>query len=339
MTNKKLAERDVEDNFNINPKHKAIAALGRKMIDMSSRMTGTDDNTLMMANALSRLGESLESFGASFGPKSMSDVVKMTGMSQDVIQMLIGKAKADKDASTNRAAEPAAEPAEGNKFSGELKKAKDAGKDEFNVDGKKHKVESLRPGHAKELRNKELNKGKGAPKSGKTTGPDDYEFLKYKNKKKKETNEGLADMAGMAERDHEVQMARAELYKLAKYSIKLHEMLKGVSEAEGIEGWMQSKITKAADYIGSVYHTLDYDKSPIAATESHKFTMDEKDVVKYKSSLGSKLSEAKGTCNECGKPSYTTLPEEKKKGSHGKVCWQGYRRGKGDSCHKVKGDG
>ena len=51
----------------------------------------------------------------------------------------------------------------------------------------KNKVdESLRPAHAKELRNKELNKGKGAPKSGKTTGPDDYDFLKYKNKKVKE---------------------------------------------------------------------------------------------------------------------------------------------------------
>jgi hypothetical protein len=44
-------------------------------------------------------------------------------------------------------------------------------------------------------------------------------------------------------------------------------------------------------------------------------------------------------CPECGNPSYTTLPEEKKKGSHGKVCWKGYRRGKGNSCHKVKGDG
>ena len=55
----------------------------------------------------------------------------------------------------------------------------------------KNKVdESLRPAHAKELRNKELNKGKGAPKSGKTTGPDDYDFLKYKNKKEKETKEG-----------------------------------------------------------------------------------------------------------------------------------------------------
>ena len=76
---------------------------------------------------------------------------------------------------------------------------------------------------------------------------------------KRHTNEGLADLAQMAEQDHEVQMARAELYKLAKYSIKLHDMLKKVSEQEGLEGWVQSKITKAADYISSVYHHLDYD--------------------------------------------------------------------------------
>ena len=25
----------------------------------------------------------------------------------------------------------------------------------------------------------------------------------------------------------------------------------------------------------------------------------------------------------------------KKKGTHGKACWEGYRRGKGNSCHKV----
>ena len=76
----------------------------------------------------------------------------------------------------------------------------------------------------------------------------------------KKVNEGhLGDMAHAVERDHEVQMARAELYKIAKYAIKLHDMLKGVSEAEGIEGWQQSKITKAADYIGSVYHAMDYE--------------------------------------------------------------------------------
>lgn len=77
--------------------------------------------------------------------------------------------------------------------------------------------------------------------------------------KKSRTDEGLADLAQRAESDHEVQMARAELYKLAKYSIKLHDMLKGVSEQEGLEGWVQSKITKASDYLGSVYHHLDYE--------------------------------------------------------------------------------
>ena len=40
-------------------------------------------------------------------------------------------------------------------------------------------------------------------------------FLKYYNS---QTNEGLADMADVVERDHEVQMARSDLYKIAKYA-------------------------------------------------------------------------------------------------------------------------
>ena len=93
---------------------------------------------------------------------------------------------------------------------------------------------------------------------------------------KKQLKEGLADMAYKAESDHEVQMARAELYKIAKYSIKLHEMLKGVDESAGFEGWVQSKITKSADYLGSVYHHLDYqmkfDEVAEAVNESEKDT-------------------------------------------------------------------
>ena len=73
----------------------------------------------------------------------------------------------------------------------------------------------------------------------------------------------LGMMADRVELDHEVQMARADLYKIAKYAIKLHEMMKNVSEIQGIEGWQQSKITKAADYLGSVYHNLDYEMSPM----------------------------------------------------------------------------
>lgn len=75
-------------------------------------------------------------------------------------------------------------------------------------------------------------------------------------------NEGLGEMADMVERDHEVQMARSDLYKTAKYAIKLHGMLKNVSEAEGLQGWVQSKITKAADYMGSVQHYMEYEMTP-----------------------------------------------------------------------------
>ena len=80
------------------------------------------------------------------------------------------------------------------------------------------------------------------------------------NKNKKESvQEDLAQMAQKVEQDHEVQMARSDLYKAAKYSIKLHERLKGVSEEEGLEGWVAAKITKASDYLSSVFHYMDYE--------------------------------------------------------------------------------
>ena len=160
--------------------------------------------------------------------------------------------------------------------------------------------------------------------------------IKDKHLPKKKTNEGLADLADMAERDHEVQMARSDLYKIAKYAIKLHEMMKNVSEAEGIEGWQQAKITKAADYLGSVYHALDYDTKfesvqvpEDAKPKQHKRVLSDSEIKSYKGSLAMKMSEiteAKGLCPDCGKPSYTTLPEEKQKGVDGKVCWKGYKR-------------
>jgi hypothetical protein len=71
--------------------------------------------------------------------------------------------------------------------------------------------------------------------------------------------ESVADEAVHMERDHEVQMARSDLYKIANYAVKLHKMLKNVSEEQGIQGWMQAKITKSADYMSSVAHTLEYD--------------------------------------------------------------------------------
>jgi hypothetical protein len=56
--------------------------------------------------------------------------------------------------------------------------------------------------------------------------------------------------------DHEAKMARADLFKLAQYSFKLFKM---IHEDQELEGWVQAKITKAADYIASVYHYMEYE--------------------------------------------------------------------------------
>ena len=81
--------------------------------------------------------------------------------------------------------------------------------------------------------------------------------LEELNVEQEQLNEGLADMAHEAEKDHEVQMARSDCYKSAKYAVAIHKMLKDVSEMEGIDGWVAAKITKAADYLGSVKHYME----------------------------------------------------------------------------------
>jgi hypothetical protein len=58
------------------------------------------------------------------------------------------------------------------------------------------------------------------------------------------------------EPDHEGAMAKADLYKLANYSLKL---FKSMDDNVQIEAWVQAKITKAADYIASVYHYMEYE--------------------------------------------------------------------------------
>ena len=57
--------------------------------------------------------------------------------------------------------------------------------------------------------------------------------------------------------DGELDMARSELLKAAEYATKLFNHMENL---ENLEGWTASKITKAADYLSSVYHSLEYDK-------------------------------------------------------------------------------
>ena len=61
------------------------------------------------------------------------------------------------------------------------------------------------------------------------------------------------------EDDHEISMARGELEAVADKALKLSSMLQGKSdETDGLEAWVQSKITKAKDYINSVVDYMTY---------------------------------------------------------------------------------
>ena len=138
-------------------------------------------------------------------------------------------------------------------------------KDEYMAKG--YKLSSLRA--------EDDTSSKGMNKYGLAAVNKDGKFYSYRNGKLTGTfdnmkdlqkhqhdlikNEDLAQMAHKVEQDHEVQMARSDLYKAAKYSIKLHDRLKNISEEEGLEGWVAAKITKASDYLSSVYHYMDYE--------------------------------------------------------------------------------
>lgn len=61
-----------------------------------------------------------------------------------------------------------------------------------------------------------------------------------------------------SELDHEVSMARGDIYSAAKNAIRIYELLTHISEQEGLEGWVQAKITKASEYLSTVADHLEY---------------------------------------------------------------------------------
>ena len=182
-------------------------------------------------------------------------------------------------------------------------------KDEYMAKG--YKLSSLRA--------EDDNSSKGMNKYGLAAKNKDGKFYSYRNGKLTGTfdnmadlqkhqhdlikdesiqTEDLAQMAQKVEQDHEVQMARSDLYKAAKYSIKLHERLKGISEEQGLEGWVAAKITKASDYLSSVFHYMDYEMmSSEEMTESRTKivqaikTKSEQPVPTYKETISKKFQE------------------------------------------------
>jgi hypothetical protein len=62
---------------------------------------------------------------------------------------------------------------------------------------------------------------------------------------------------GKSRIDHEVEMARSDLFSAAKNAQQVYSMIKDVSEEEGLDGWVQEKIIKANDYLNTIREYLE----------------------------------------------------------------------------------
>lgn len=56
--------------------------------------------------------------------------------------------------------------------------------------------------------------------------------------------------------DHEIEMAHRQLEKAVKYAQSLSARMQNMEEAN-LPAWVQAKVTKASDYLSSVYHYMD----------------------------------------------------------------------------------
>jgi hypothetical protein len=67
--------------------------------------------------------------------------------------------------------------------------------------------------------------------------------------------------------DEEGDMAKRQLQRINEYSEDLMNML---NDNEQLEAWVQSRITKASDYIATVKHYLEYEMGKKMGHESYQ---------------------------------------------------------------------
>jgi len=121
-----------------------------------------------------------------------------------------------------------------------------------------------------------LSTGQGEEQSidEKKAKPDFLDLDKDGNKKESMKKAAMDAKKSVKETvDYEGEMAKAELYKLIQSAEKLFMML---DEDTQLEAWVQSKITKAADYLNSVEQYLEYQ-----SIAHHSPNIEEEKLVYY----------------------------------------------------------
>jgi hypothetical protein len=108
--------------------------------------------------------------------------------------------------------------------------------------------------------------------------------------------------------DHEGSMAKSDLLAIHKQAGELYNMM---GENDQLEGWVQAKITKAADYINAVYNNMQYEKTKptsvgdgMGSPADTSLELNEEDYDTYRD-----LYLTGGDPRDYGLPSYNPYPD------------------------------
>ncbi|NBR62532.1 MAG: hypothetical protein EBT86_13065, partial [Actinobacteria bacterium] len=126
------------------------------------------------------------------------------------------------------------------------------------------------------------------------------------------------------EHEDEGKMAKADLYKTARYALKLFKMMEDNAQ---LDGWVQAKITKAADYMASVYHYLEYEMK--FSEYGQKLEMSDMYTPEEKKILGHRLIEAKEKMKTLKKAQAEKMKKKDEKKDEKVEEATGHRAGKG----------
>lgn len=74
----------MKNPYAMNKNERTVASIGRRLMDISCTMPmkGLKDDEIARTNRMSSFGDALTRFGTPFGPKSLAEVLKVSGVTE-----------------------------------------------------------------------------------------------------------------------------------------------------------------------------------------------------------------------------------------------------------------
>lgn len=91
---------EVSPGYAGNPAHAQLANLGRRLMDVSAKMPmgkGVSDDEVAKSNRMSSFGDALTRYGTPFGPNSLAELIKVSGVKPEEAKEFLALAQKTPD--------------------------------------------------------------------------------------------------------------------------------------------------------------------------------------------------------------------------------------------------